>query len=299
MQWQRGSYVGILLKDNQAMSRRVSPIFLLSLVLLLSIFQGCSRDGNTDPASKPETATLEKSPEDKVSVDDAAKENTGDELNSTKSLGERLGEANQKAEQAVQSAKTKLWDGVKSTVEPLTEADIRRYIQAYKNFAKISAQLEEERKKCESILIFTCPECRVLLNKAAQDAGYPSFESFLIMDVRIHYTMRSVAYLRIADLAGKTLEELSVDALRDDIRQNQELAQEKKVQVSKLSLDVASLDTHVSRIASFATSVSKQLLQQADLDLVAKHFDEILKALTNPDLPVGLRHTTGGGDWDD
>lgn len=281
------------------MSIRAGSIVQLGLLLLLSIFQGCSQDGKTDPTINSKAAPAQEPLDDKLSAENKAKENAREEPNSTQGLGEKLEKANQKAEQTLHSAKTKIWGGVKNAIEPLTEADVKRYIQAYKNFAKMSPQLEAERKKSGSFIIFTCDECRGLLNQAAQDAGYPSFTSFLIMDARIHYTMRGVAYLRLADVTGKSVEALSAEVVRQNLKKNNELAPAEKVQANKLLAVVASLDFHISQLSSFATSMSKQLLQQGDLDLVAKHFDEIVSALTNPDLPVGLRHTTGGGNWDD
>ena len=98
------------------MSIRAGSIVQLGLLLLLSIFQGCSQDGKTDPTINSKAAPAQEPLDDKLSAENKAKENAREESNSTQGLGEKLEKANQKAEQTLHSAKTKIWGGVKNAV---------------------------------------------------------------------------------------------------------------------------------------------------------------------------------------
>jgi len=206
--------------------------------------------------------------------------------------------AKQKATEKVESAKAKAVERVQNVVKPLAEEDIEQYIQAYRNFSRISAQLEAERKKSGAVMIFTSKECRALLGKAVRGAGYADFKSFLLMDYRMHYTLRGVAYLRIANIVGATAEGITADVAREKLKGKKDLAQEERDRARELLDTVTALDRHIAALASFVKQASEKLLRQADLEIVDKHFDRILGALTDPQLPPGLRHSTDV-DWDD
>lgn len=215
-----------------------------------------------------------------------------------KKAGESLKEKGRDAAQSVENGAVQVWDEIKGTIEPLSEQDIQQYIQAYENFAEISPKLEEERKRSNSISIFTCKECRSLLLQAVQDAGYSDLKSFLAMDLRIHYTMRAVAYLKIAELLGGLADEISAEEVRAKPELMEGLDETERDEVTGLYDKVAALDRHIKKIGSLFKAMAERILQKGDLELVSKHFDAIHSALTNADLPSELNHS-GGGDWDD
>ncbi len=70
----------------------------------------------------------------------------------------------------------------------LSEEDIAKYVTAIENLAKVSPQIDEEMRKSDAQIVFFCEPCRDLISQAVRDAGYKSFKSFLLMDLRIAYT---------------------------------------------------------------------------------------------------------------
>ena len=98
----------------------------------------------------------------------------------------------------------------------LTEEDISRYVTAIENLAKVSLQIDEEMRNSDAQIVFFCEPCRDLMRRAVQDAGYKSFKSFLLMDLRITYTMRYLLYLRISEMAGEAALDAPVEKICND-----------------------------------------------------------------------------------
>ena len=179
----------------------------------------------------------------------------------------------------------------------LTDKDITQYVHAYENLAAISPKLEEARKQSNAISIFTCKTCLDLMTEAVRDAGYESFESFLLMDLRISYTMRYVVYLRISKLIGDTSQDLPVEEAcsKEHIDSIQDPEQRNKVE--QYCRQAIVLSRHIERIGQLLSNLVEKLISKGDLSMVEKHFDALSKAITDQRL-VSEFNRNSSGDWD-
>jgi hypothetical protein len=184
-------------------------------------------------------------------------------------------------------------------VPSLTETDIQQYIKAYDNFAAISPQLQSERKKSNSISILTCGKCLGLLDSATQKAGYSGFKSFLVTDIRIHYSMRYVIYLKIAQLLGSAASEVPDEQHYCTNPDNTEISdKKKKEEADRLCRQISSLSGFIKKFGHFVDAAAEKMIFKGDLVIVEKHFDGIHAAHTNNKLIDELNHSNGG-EWDD
>lgn len=183
---------------------------------------------------------------------------------------------------------------------PLSDDDISHYLQAYENIAKISPELEAAREKDKAQSILTCSPCRDLLDSAVKKAGYSGYKSFLITDLRIHYAMQYVMYLKIANLVGGTVSDkgIPVELLCKKPNIREEMDKQKTQDFDKFCQRVSVIAGFIEKMGKFANILSEKLLQKGDLDTVNKHLDRIVTALTNPELIDEFNHTRGI-DWDD
>lgn len=181
-------------------------------------------------------------------------------------------------------------------IDSLTEEDIAQYVKAYDNLAKVSPLIDKELINSQSESIFTCKECRNLMSKAVTDAGYSSFKWFIVMDLRIHYTMRYVLYLQIAEFIGDEAKDIPLESLCTNQKIRSMLDQEQKKKIDENCIHVAALSQHISIVASLINNVAKQLLIKGDLKILGENFDKIQAVISNEKLSEELR---SGSGWDD
>lgn len=179
-------------------------------------------------------------------------------------------------------------------IPPLSDADIDQYIRAYGYLAEISPALEKERANTKSLSIFICIKCLTILDDAVKKAGYSGFKSFLIMDIRIHYAMQSVLFLKISQLLGDTVtgtpDGPSIESACKSQSQQNSLDDSKKQDIEKLCKTASAVSRHVKKIASLVEGAADKLLQQGDVERVDKRFDDIFNAITNEKLIDELNH---------
>lgn len=180
-------------------------------------------------------------------------------------------------------------------IPSLSDADIQQYIRAYGYLAKISPALDKERANSKSLSIFTCKKCLSMLDDAVKKAGYSGFKSFLIMDVRIHYAMRSVAYLKISQLLGSsatgTPDDASIESACKNQSQQNSPDDAKKQEIEKLCKTASAVSHYIKKIASLVEGAADKLMQQGDIERVQIRFDDIVNAVTNEKLIDELSRT--------
>lgn len=179
-------------------------------------------------------------------------------------------------------------------IPSLSDADIQQYIRAYGYLAEVSPALVKERANSKSLSIFTCKKCRTMLDDAVKKAGYSGFKSFVIMDIRIHYAIRSVAYLRISQLLGAsatgTPDDASIESACKNQSQQKSPDDAKKQEIEKLCKTASAVSNYVKKIASLVEGAADKLLQQGDIERVEMRFDDIVNAITNEKLIDELNH---------
>ena len=181
--------------------------------------------------------------------------------------------------------------------DSLTENDIIQYVTAYENLAAISPELEQKKKQSNSQNIFTCEKCRELMTQAVKNAGYSSFQSFLVMEVRLSYTMKYVAYVRISRLVGDLSKDVAAEDLCAEIESGLTPNSAQRDKFNEYCTTASAYAGYIERIGGLVNSAVTRLMQQADIELVDQHFDKIHAALTNDSLAADLNHSAG--DWDD
>lgn len=178
----------------------------------------------------------------------------------------------------------------------LTEEDVKQYIKAYNNIADASSELAKLKAENNAISLLTCGPCLARIEKAVQDAGYKDMKTFIAMDVRIHVTARAWYYTRIAELAGSVGQGVAAEdfcAIKENIAQSKD-PQEMARHCARLQSYASFLD----KAGAMAVKLAEKLLKDGDLEVFGKHFEAIADAVSNKNLPVEYRHTSGGGDAD-
>lgn len=183
-------------------------------------------------------------------------------------------------------------------IAPLNDKDIQQYIKAYENLATISPQLANERAKSNSVSILTCKECLALLDTAVKEAGYSSYRSFLATDIRIHYAMRHVLYLEIAQITAGVASDVPDEQFCSDPGSVVISDKAKTEQVEKLCGQISTIAGFIEKFARWFDGVADKLVTEGDLEVVAKYLDQIHAVQTNENLIDELNHANGG-DWDD
>lgn len=179
----------------------------------------------------------------------------------------------------------------------LTEEDVDQYIEAYQNLAEVSPNLATLQAKTGSISIFTCSACKEVMENAVVDAGYSSLESFMIMDLRMSYTMRYVLYLELTQLVSEAGEDIPIENLCAQGNQSS-LSTEDKKTFDEYCEKAVLYTTYIEKMSKFVNNLVEYLISKADFDVVASNFDELHDAITNPSL-ISELNRSGGGDWDD
>ena len=188
--------------------------------------------------------------------------------------------------------------GCSSVLKKLAQEDIDKHITAYEKMADSRERLELELKKSNSISIYTCKECQPILDSIAIEAGYSNFESFLIMDLRIMYTMRYVAYLKITEIVGEVAKDIPEDNLCSRADKNENLDKEEKARVEKYCQQMAVFQKYISKLSITLKGLAAYVLKLDDIEIVNRNYDDLHSVMTNPDLIDDLNRS-GDGGWDD
>ncbi len=180
----------------------------------------------------------------------------------------------------------------------LKQKDIDQYILAYNKLAEVSAQVEAEKQKSGAFSIFACEKCREIMGQAIKDAGYSDFKAFIIMDLRISYTMRYLIYLKITELVGEVSQDLPVEKTCSDPSLREHLTEEDKKTVDKYCGQAIAYTRYIEKIGGFFKNIAQTLMSKGDFDIIEKNFDKIFSAISNENLPRELIRSGGGDDWD-
>ena len=181
--------------------------------------------------------------------------------------------------------------------DSLTQKDIDQYLNAYEKLTNVSTEIENAKTRSNSVSIFTCSECREIMRKAVMEAGYSGLKEFMLVDLRMSYTMRYVAYLKITEIVGDLSEDIPVEDLCNNpqLRKNIDKAQREKV--DKHCRQVVVFTSYIENIGSYFKYFAKEMMSKGDIELVAKNFERIHSTLTNKNLIKELNRSNG--DWDD
>lgn len=187
-------------------------------------------------------------------------------------------------------------------IDALSDEDISQYIDAYDRLAKISPQLKEAQEKSGSPVLLACSRCRELMDEAVKEAGYSGLNAFLLMDLRISYTMRHVAYLKLTQVVSGLSEEVSRDGVPEkacsDIANLSQMPESKEKARDYCRL-VAALSNYIEMLSGYINGLSETLMQVGDIEMVNGRFDEIFAATTDERLFAELNHLSSSGEWDD
>ena len=176
----------------------------------------------------------------------------------------------------------------------LTDKDVAQYIKAYENIAAAAPELAKLKSENNAISLLTCGPCLARLEKAAQDAGYDDMKSFVAMDVRMHVTLRAWSYTMItgfAGAAGQVVAAKDFCAIKENIAQS-ENPKEAGLHCARLK----SYSSYLDKAGTIAVKLAEKLLQDGDIEIVARHVDAIAAAFTNKNLPDEYLHGRGGVD---
>jgi hypothetical protein len=178
----------------------------------------------------------------------------------------------------------------------LTDEDVARYIKAYDNIAAAAPELDKLKSENSAISLLTCGPCLARLEQAVQQAGYKDMKTFVAADIRMHITLRAWAYVAITKLAGETGQAVAAEdfcSLKENIARSKD-PKEMALHCARLK----SYTSYLDKAGSIAVKLAEKLLQDGDIEVIAKHIDAIGAAQTNAKLPVEFRHG-GGGGFDD
>ncbi len=177
----------------------------------------------------------------------------------------------------------------------LTDKDVDQYIKAYNNIAAASPELAKLKSDNNAISLLTCGPCMARLEQAVQDAGYEDMKTFVAMDVRMHITLQAWSYTFITNLAGAAGQAVAAEdfcAIKENIAQSKD--------PKEMALHCARLKSYASyldKVGAITVKLTGKLLQDGDIEVVARQIDAIGDAFTNKNLPDEYRH--GGGGFDD
>lgn len=183
-----------------------------------------------------------------------------------------------------------------SITKKLSQEAIDQHLLAYEKIAAESKQLDLVLKESEAISIYFCKPCQPILDSITREAGYANFESFLLMDLRIMYTMQYVAYLEIATMTGKSAKDIPQEDICDGIDNDESLSAEDKVKTAKFCQHLTIFLKCISKLTSVLGNVSSYLLNVADFEIVQLNYDLLFSGMTNPDLVDGFGYSAGGYD---
>jgi hypothetical protein len=179
----------------------------------------------------------------------------------------------------------------------LTDKHIDQYVLAYEKLAQVSPQIESERKKSGALSIFICDACRALMTKAVTEAGYSGLDAFLLMDLRISYTMNYVIYLRLAELVGGVASDVPIEAICTEEQFKEKIEKDKESEYTKYCRRAHGFVGYIERVGGMLKMVATTLMSKGDLEIVGKNYEKIYAAVTNQELIDELNHS--GGGWDD
>jgi hypothetical protein len=134
------------------------------------------------------------------------------------------------------------------------------------------------------------------LDSVTREAGYANFESFMLMDLRIMYTMQYVAYLEVSQIIGEASKDIPQEEICDEIDKNETLSPEERADSEKYCQHFTLFLKGISKLSSALGKVSSYLLNVADFGIIQANYDILISAMTNPDLAGDFGYSVGGYD---
>jgi hypothetical protein len=183
-----------------------------------------------------------------------------------------------------------------SITKKLSQETIDQHLLAYEKIAAESKQLDLILKESEAISIYLCKPCQPILDSVTREAGYTNFESFLLMDLRLMYTMQYVAYLEVSQIIGASSKDIPQEELCDGIETDEMLSAEDKIKVAKFCQHLTVFLKCISTLGNVLGNVSSYLLNVADFEIVQVNYDHLFSGMSSPDLPDGFGYSAGGYD---
>jgi len=142
-------------------------------------------------------------------------------------------------------------------------------------------------------------DCQPILDSVARAAGYANFESFLIMDIRIMYTMQYAAYLRVCEIIGESAKGVPQENLCEWAEKDESISEEDKISIKKYCSQMELFLKCVAKLSGALEWFSIYLLTIDDFEIVELNYDNISGAMMNPNLIGEFYRTPGGSGWDD
>jgi hypothetical protein len=183
-----------------------------------------------------------------------------------------------------------------SITKELSQETIDQHLLAYEKLAAESKNLDAVLKESEAISIYLCRPCQPILDSITKEAGYANFESFMIMDLRIMYTMQYVAYLEVSQIIGEASKDIPQEEICDEIDTNKTLSPEERADAEKYCQHFTLFLKGISKLSSTLGNVSSYLLNVADFGIIQANYDNLISAMTNPDLAGDFGYSAGGYD---
>lgn len=177
----------------------------------------------------------------------------------------------------------------------LTQEDLDQYMLAYEKFADNKELLDTTLEESGAIILHLCQPCQPILDSIAIEAGYSNFESFVLMDLRVIYTMRYVAYLQISEYIGKTVQDVPDDNICEGMNQ-EDLNEEERADLEKFCRHLSTFVKCIGKLSQVLGKVTDYLFQVHDIEIVQANYDDLYSALTNPDLPNDMGASSGYDD---
>jgi hypothetical protein len=134
------------------------------------------------------------------------------------------------------------------------------------------------------------------LDSVTREAGYANFESFMLMDLRIMYTMQYVAYLEVSKLIGDASKDIPQEEICDEIDKNETFSPEERADAEKYCQHFTIFLKCIGKLTSSLGHASSYLLNIADFDIVQLNYAILFSGMTNPDLVDGFGYSAGGYD---
>lgn len=183
-----------------------------------------------------------------------------------------------------------------SITKKLSQESLDQHLLVYEKLAAEKQELDLIVEESDALSIYLCKPCQPILDSVSREAGYANFESFLLMDLRIMYTMQYVAYLEISQIIGESSEDIPQEELCDGIDTDETLSAEEKVDLVKFCQHVKLFLKCIGKLSSVLGNVSSYLLNVADFEIVQLNYDNLFSGMSSPDLPEGFGYSVGYDD---
>ncbi len=183
-----------------------------------------------------------------------------------------------------------------SITKKLSQETLDQHLLAYEKLAEESETIDAILEESNSISIYLCQACQPILDSVTREAGYANFESFLLMDLRIMYTMQYVAYLEVSKIIGEAGSDIPQEDICVGIDTDEDLSPEDRVKAAKFCQHLKIFLKCISKLSSVLGGVTNYLLNVADFEIVQLNYDNLFSGMTDPDLPDGFGYSVGYDD---